>query len=67
VQKTGFEKYLPTGEGLLAFGNMEEALDGIEKINADYEKHSRRASEIALEFFDAKVGLPQLLRDARVD
>jgi len=66
VQKTGFEKYLPIGEGLLAFGNLQEALDGIEKINADYEKHSRRAGEIAREFFDADVILPQLLNDAGV-
>ncbi len=67
VQKTGFEKYLPTGEGLLAFGNMEEVLDGIERINGDYEKHSRRASEIAREFFDASVVLPQMLKDAGVE
>jgi hypothetical protein len=66
VQKTGFEKYLPTGEGLLAFGNVEEALDEIEKINSDYARHSRRASEIAREYFDAKVVLPQLLHDAEV-
>jgi hypothetical protein len=63
VQKTGFEKYLPTGEGLLAFGNLEEALDGIERINSEYARHSRRASEIAREFFDAKIILPQLLKD----
>ena len=66
VQKTGFEKYLPTGEGLLAFGNVQEALDGIEKINAGYERHRQRASEIAREYFDAKVILPRLLRDAEV-
>lgn len=66
VQKTGFEKYLPTGEGLLAFGNVEEVLDGIEKINADYARHNRRANEIVREYFDAKVILPQLLRDAEV-
>jgi hypothetical protein len=66
VQKTGFEKYLPTGEGLLGFGSLEEALEGIEKINADYERHSRRASEVAREFFDAKVILPQLLKDSEL-
>jgi hypothetical protein len=66
VQKTGFEKYLPTGEGLLSFNNIEEALDGIRSINADYAKHSRKAVEIAREFFDAKVILPQLLKDSGV-
>lgn len=67
VQKTGFENYLPTGEGLLAFGDLEEALEGIDNINADYEKHCRRAGEIAREFFDANLILPQLLKDAGVD
>jgi hypothetical protein len=66
VQKTGFEKYLPTEAGLLAFGNLEEALDGIEKINADYARHSRCAGEIAREFFDAKVVLRQLLKDSEL-
>jgi hypothetical protein len=56
----------PTGEGLLGFGSLEEALEGIEKINADYERHSRRASEVAREFFDAKVILPQLLKDSEL-
>ncbi len=66
VQKTGFENYLPTEAGLLAFSNLEEVLDGIEKINTDYQKHSRAAQEIARDFFDAKVILPQLLKDAGV-
>jgi hypothetical protein len=66
VQETGFGKYLPTGEGLLSFNNAEEALDGIGRVNADYQKHSRKAREIAREFFDAKVVLPQMLREAGV-
>ncbi len=66
VQETGFGKYLPTGEGLLSFNNLEEALDGIGRVNADYQKHSRKAREIAREFFDAKVVLPQMLEDSGV-
>jgi hypothetical protein len=66
VQETGFSKYLPTGEGLLAFSNLEEALEGITRINRDYKQHSRKAREIADEFFDARVVLPQLLRDAEL-
>jgi len=66
VQETGFSKYLPTGEGLLSFNNIEEALTGIFEINCDYQKHSRKAKEIAREFFDAKVVLPRLLRDAGI-
>jgi hypothetical protein len=64
VQETGFSKYLPTGEGLLAFSNLEEAVEGITRINRDYMLHSRKAQETAREFFDARVVLPQLLREA---
>ena len=66
VQETGFSKYLPTGEGLIAFSNLEEAVEGITRINRDYKLHSRKAREIAREFFDARVVLPQLLRDAEL-
>jgi hypothetical protein len=64
VQETGFSRYIPTGEGLLTFSNVEEALEGIGSINADYAKHSRKAVEIARRFFDAKIILPQLLKDS---
>lgn len=66
VQETGFSKYLPTGEGLLAFTNLEEAVEGITRINRDYRRHSHKAREIALEFFDARTVLPQLLRDTEL-
>ena len=64
VQDTGWTAHLPHGEGLLAFGNLEEAVEGITRINRDYALHSRKAQEIAREFFDARVVLPRLLRDA---
>jgi len=65
VQETGFSKYLPTGEGVLAFSNLEEAVDGISRINRDYRLHSRKAREIAREFFDARVVLSQLLSETQ--
>ncbi len=39
----------------------EEALAGIDRINADYARHARRAAEIAREYFDANRILAQLL------
>ncbi len=61
MQDTGWTAHLPTGEGLLAFSSPEEALAGIDAINADYARHARRAAEIAREHFDAATILPQLL------
>ena len=64
VQDTGWTAHLPHGEGLLAFSNPDEALAGIDRINSDYERHARRAVEIAREHFDARRVLPRLLDEA---
>ncbi|HEV3141457.1 MAG TPA: hypothetical protein VGY57_13115 [Vicinamibacterales bacterium] len=64
VQDTGWTAHLPSGEGLLAFSTVDDAIAGIESINADYATHARRAAEIAREHFDARVILPPLLEIA---
>src|SRR5204863_10127424 len=58
VQDTGWTAHLPCGEGLLAFSTLEQAAAGIDRINADYARHARRAPEIAREHFDARRGRP---------
>lgn len=64
VQDTGWAEHLPSGEGLLAFSDLESAIAGIDRIESDYGRHARRAQEIARECFDAKVVLPQLIEEA---
>jgi hypothetical protein len=61
VQDTGWSAHLPVGEGLLSFSSIDEAVAGIDRINADYAAHARRAQEIAREYFDARRVLPKLL------
>jgi len=61
VQDTGWTEHLPSGEGLLAFSNPDQAVAGIDLINADYDRHAKRAAEIAGEYFDANRLLPRLL------
>ncbi|MGC1400623.1 hypothetical protein, partial [Candidatus Binatus sp.] len=41
TQRTGFEKFIPTGVGLLGFDTPDEAVDAIGQINADYPRHAR--------------------------
>jgi hypothetical protein len=53
TQRTGFEKFVPTGEGLCAFDTAAEAADAIRTINADYPRHARAARKIAEEYFGA--------------
>ena len=64
VQDTGWTAHLPHGEGLLPFSSPDEAIAAIDCINRGYERHARRAAEIARECFDARVVLPRLLADA---
>lgn len=53
TQRTGFEKFVPEGEGLLGFDTADEAIDSIERVNAGYARHTRAAREIAAEYFGA--------------
>jgi hypothetical protein len=66
TQETGFSNILPTGRGLFAFSSMEEAVQAIEEINADYDRHARCAAEIAREYFSHDVVLPRMLKLAGV-
>jgi hypothetical protein len=61
-EDTGFGAFLPTGEGLFAFDNMEEALEIIPAIEADYTRHSQAARRIAQEFFDSDKVLGDILK-----
>jgi hypothetical protein len=61
TQDTGFGDLFPTGAGLFAFSAIEDAVEAIEAINADYPAHSRAAAEVAREFFDSDVVLSRLL------
>jgi hypothetical protein len=47
VQDTGFSRHLPTGEGLLAFRTIEEAVAGLDAIMRDYAKHAAAARKLA--------------------
>ena len=64
TQETGFSNHLPTGEGLFAFSTMTEILDAVDRINADYDRHSRAALEIARSYFSYDVVLPRMLAEA---
>ena len=64
LQDTGWSNIYPTGHGLFAFRTLEEAVAGIEAIDADYAAHSRAARQLAAEMFDARTVLADLLAKA---
>jgi glycosyltransferase involved in cell wall biosynthesis len=66
TQDTGFGRIFPTGEGLFAVQDVDEAAAAVEAIASDPTRHSRAASEIAREHFDAGRVLGRLLEDVGV-
>jgi hypothetical protein len=64
VQDTGWTAHVPSGEGLLAFASPDEAIAGIDRINSEYDRHARRAAELAREHFGADRVLPRLVEEA---
>jgi hypothetical protein len=61
VQSTGFEWRVPTGEGLLTFRTVQEAVDGLAAIDRDYLAHAEAARGIAEQYFASDVVLGSLL------
>jgi hypothetical protein len=60
-QDSGFERWLPTGQGVFSFTSIEQAADALNTIAADYDAHARAARRIAEEHFDARRVLSELL------
>jgi hypothetical protein len=61
VQDTGFSATLPTGEGLVSFRSLADAVRGAASIAADYDAHCDAALEIAASYFDSDVVLARFL------
>jgi hypothetical protein len=61
AQDTGICDLYPTGEGLLTFTTLDEAVAGVEEIRRDYRRHSRAARALAEECFDSDRVLSLLL------
>jgi hypothetical protein len=64
VQDTGFPRHLCTGEGLLAFNTVDEAIQQVGKLHQNYANHSRSARQLAEQEFDAARVLGDLLTAA---
>ena len=67
VQDTGFSAHLPTGEGLFAVNDEDEAAEAIETIRRDYPRHSEAAKRIAGGPLDARNVAAAILRVAQVE
>lgn len=61
AQATGFEEHLPTGTGILTFGDLDEAAAGLEELERDHAGHCRAAREFAEAHLDHRQVLTRML------
>jgi hypothetical protein len=61
IQDTGWSRAIPCGEGLVAFRDLDEAAEGLERIEADYPRHQAAARALAQEHFAAERVLGDML------
>lgn len=61
LQDTGIGKYLPTGDGLLTFTDVDSAAEAIGRVESDYSRHAAAAAAFAREFLDSDLVLSRLL------
>lgn len=61
AEETQWSKFIPTGNGLFSFYSMEQAKNAIAEVEANYDKHSTAAMEIAHQVFDSSKVLSRLL------
>src|SRR4051794_37228779 len=54
AQDTAFSNVLPTGDGLFAVANIDDAVTAVEEIRGDYNRHAAAARSIAEEYFDSR-------------
>jgi hypothetical protein len=59
VQDTGSR--VPTGEGLIPFNTLHDAVRGVESIIEDYARHAQAARWIAEKYFDSDIVLTEVM------
>lgn len=65
VQDTGFSEHVPTGAGLLAFGDVASAADAVGEVLGDYDAHAAAARDLAAAHFDPVTIVTDLFDRAR--
>jgi hypothetical protein len=63
-QDTGFTDWLPSEEGVLAFSDVDDVLEALKCLDADYGRHAQAARRIAEEYFEAATVIGRMLDDA---
>jgi hypothetical protein len=66
AQDTGWTRFLPAGEGLLAFTDTASAAGAVREVLSNWRRHAKAARMVAEDLLDARVVLARLLEAAGV-
>jgi hypothetical protein len=61
VQDTGLVG-VPTGVGVVTFSDFDDAIEGVNAVADDYERHAGAASQLAREHFEAELVIGNICR-----
>ncbi len=61
VQDTGWRRYIPSGEGVIAFETIDQAVAALEEVRAHYSRHRKAAWAIARDCLSAEKVLPHMI------
>lgn len=64
IEDTGLADWLPIGEGIRTFSDLQGAVDAVRAIEPEYERHCRAARAIAEQFFDGRLVVGRLMEEA---
>lgn len=62
TQDTRWSSYIPAGDGVIAINDLEDAVEAVKEISANYKHHCSAAKNIAFEYFDSYKILGDILR-----
>ena len=64
VEETGWSRTIPEGSGAIAFETEEQAVEALQRVVRDWQTHSSAARTLAMEHFDGRKVLSDMLRAA---
>ncbi len=62
-QDTGFTDWLPEGHGVFPFASIEDVLEALKSLDADYDMHAKAARNTAEDYFEAATVVGRMLDD----
>jgi hypothetical protein len=61
LQDTTWSRFIPSGEGLIAFNTLDQAVSALDNVMSNYERHQQAACDIAREYFSPNAVLKPAL------